>query len=132
MKQEGQDDPGPCLAHLSLTVHCLKHILKICKSIVSLYAIFPNQQHLLTITHSVPSSIPSSPSLSDKTLSCGPVFLDVLNQNHCRLSLQVLPDMKLQKKLHTNPPGSVLVTVMVQPQKKLRGFFEMFTLATGA
>ena len=50
----------------------------------------------LTLYPGVPSSIPGSPSLSDETLSGGPVFRYVLNQNHCRLSLRVLPNIKQQ------------------------------------
>ena len=38
--------------------------------------------------------IPSSISLSDETLSCAPVFWDVLKQKHWHFSFGVLPDQR--------------------------------------
>ena len=40
--------------------------------------------------------------LSDETLSCGPVC-GILNQNHCWLSLWMLPDIKTQNHLPSQP-----------------------------
>ena len=58
----------------------------------------------------VPHSITS---LSDETLSCGPVLGEVLNQNHHRLSLPVLLDIK---NITLKPHGLLLLTVTEQPQ----------------
>ena len=49
----------------------------------------------------VSSSIPSSTSLSDEILSYGPDFLRRLKQKHCRLSLRVLPDIKVSTNKQT-------------------------------
>ena len=51
----------------------------------------------LALYPEVLSLIPSSTSWSDEALSWGFVFREVLNQNHCWLTLWVLPDIK---KIH--------------------------------
>ena len=49
------------------------------------------------------------------TLSRGPVFRDVLNQNNCRLSHPVLPETHIN--ININPQGQILVNAKEQTQK---------------
>ena len=52
----------------------------------------------LALYPKVPSSISGSTSMSDEILSHVPVLWDALNQNHCRLSLRVSPNIKPPKR----------------------------------
>ena len=50
-------------------------------------------------------------------LNCGPLFWDALKQNHCRLSLRVLADIKTHKTHKPNSP--VLASTKDWPQTEI-------------
>ena len=67
----------------------------------------------LALYPGVLSSIPGSPSLSNETLSCGPVLGDALKPEPLPVELLGAPGYKTHKT--HKPTGPVLVTAKEQP-----------------